>query len=214
MKSPLLKILALGLSIPATLVAFFFLWQVNNVFKELPEVVVKHRPAPKEEAKADAHGEAPKADAHGEAPKADAHGGGHGEAKAEEHGGGHGEAKADEHGGGHGGAEADRKPASTGGVGLVSIDEIFVNIGQGEDIRSLGVKLELELFDEGQRAKLDKHLPGIKNSIIETSREQDFNRLNTIPGKLYFKETLVSRINQYFHEAVIRDIHFSSFFLQ
>ena len=43
---------------------------------------------------------------------------------------------------------------------------------------------------------------------------RSYERLNTIAGKLYFKEALVAKINGYFQPAVVRDLHFSSFYLQ
>ena len=118
--------------------------------------------------------------------------------------------------------EAQREIASSAGTGkaisLVSLDEVFANVnsGEGDDrkMHTLGIKLELELFDEGSRVVLDQRLGGVKHAIIATALEQDFEWLNTIAGKLFFKESLVARINEFFNRAVVRDIHFSSFYLQ
>lgn len=133
--------------------------------------------------------------------------GGHGEAPAAEHGGG------GEHGGGeHGAAEAPAKKSEA--LALVSFEEIFVNVAADERSYGLGVKLELELFDDASRQQIEKRQPAIKDAIIQTSREQNFHKLNTIAGKLYFKELLAERINEKFGAPLVRNVHFSSFFLQ
>lgn len=113
---------------------------------------------------------------------------------------------------------AERRPAAAKTVALVSLDEVFANVnsGQGENrkMHILGVKLDIELFDETSRPLLDGHVAGVKNAIISTALELDYEWLNTIAGKLFFKETLVARMNEFFHQAIIRDIHFASFYLQ
>jgi len=96
----------------------------------------------------------------------------------------------------------------------VGIDELFVNVLDGEENHSLGVKLDLELFDEAGRSVLDSRQSGVKDAIIETTREQSYGDLTSISGKLYLKELLVSRINAFLRKPVVRSIHFSSFYLQ
>jgi len=116
--------------------------------------------------------------------------------------------------------EIERRTASSKNraVSLVSLEEVFANVnsGKGDERRmhTLGIKLDLELFEEESRLLLDSRLGGVKNAIITTALEQDYDWLNTIAGKLFFKESLVARINEFFNRAIVRDIHFSSFYLQ
>jgi len=116
--------------------------------------------------------------------------------------------------------ESVREPSAvvSKAVAIVSLDEVFANVnsGTGEDRRmhTLGVKLELELFEEDSRVLMDQRVGGVKDAIITTALEQDYDWLNTIAGKLFFKEKLIARINEHFNKAVVRDIHFSSFYLQ
>ena len=157
-----------------------------------------------------AHGEA--APAHGGAPAA--HGettasAGHGEAPPSS--GGHGAASA-----GHGAGGAEREPASASISPLISIEEVVASINETEKDKAhiLGIKLEIELFDEANRQLFDQHQAGIRNTVLITSMEQSYENLNTIGGKLFYKELLVSRLNQFFQKPFVRDIHFSSFYMQ
>lgn len=220
MKSNTPKLIAIGLLVPFTGVAFYLVLQLRTAVNEVPdrlipepEAKVEEHGGGHEEAKADAHGGghgAPAADAHG-APAADAHGApaadAHGAPAADSHGGGgHGESA--ENPGPGGGS---RGPAS---VGLFSVDEVFVNVGFGGNVKSLGLKIELEIFEEATRQLFEQNVSGVRHTVIEASRQQDADRLQTVAGKLYFKEYLVTRLNGFFKRPVVREVHFSSFYLQ
>ncbi|MBI4403852.1 MAG: flagellar basal body-associated FliL family protein [Deltaproteobacteria bacterium] len=99
---------------------------------------------------------------------------------------------------------------------VIGVDEVLVNLrnSDGSDTHYLGLKVELELFDEASRSLIEQRQSGIKHTLIEVARDQEFGRLSTISGKLYFKEILVSRLNDFFRQPVVKDIHFSSFTLQ
>jgi flagellar basal body-associated protein FliL len=76
------------------------------------------------------------------------------------------------------------------------------------------LRLELELFEEYSSKLIDKRIGPLKSAVIETVREQDYSLFTNLPGKLYFKELLVNRLNERLGRAAIRDVHFSSFYLQ
>jgi flagellar basal body-associated protein FliL len=109
------------------------------------------------------------------------------------------------------------KEANPTAVAFVSMDEMYANIhptGPHATSHTIGMRLDLELFGEDDRSLFEKRQSGIKDTIIEASLEQEYSQLGTVAGKLYFKELLVSRLNTFFNRAVVRDIHFSSFYLQ
>lgn len=116
--------------------------------------------------------------------------------------------------------EVERQTASktSKAVSLVSLEEVFANVNSGTEqerrMHTLGIKLDIELFEEESRLLLDSRLGSVKHAIIATALEQDYQWLNTIAGKLFFKESLVAKINESFNRAIVRDIHFSSFYLQ
>lgn len=103
-------------------------------------------------------------------------------------------------------------------VPIVSLPEVFANVnsgtGENRKMHMLGVKLDIELFEEENRPLLESRVAGVKNAIITTALEQDVEWLDTMAGKLYFKETIVARMNEFFQTAVVRDVHFTSFYMQ
>ncbi|NBT58391.1 hypothetical protein EBT16_06370, partial [bacterium] len=141
---------------------------------------------------------------------------GHGEAAANEHGGGsHGEVAANEQGGGghgeagHGKENEKRETASIKGmVPFLSLDEIFANINQEKNNHTLALKVDVEFFDSESKQAFKTKQPAVKNLIIQTSREQEYDQLASLSGKLYYKELLIRRINEYFNQPLVKDIHF------
>ena len=205
----MLKLLTIGMAVVGLAAGGIALSRLLNLYEE---VQAAGQPI------AAVTGEAPEQSA---APAGE-HGGEHG-AQASAHGGGHGAPAAEGHGGApaageHGAAPAghDRHLASASTSPLVSIEEVVANINAEKTEKShlLGIKLELELFDETSRGVLDQHQAGIRNTVLLTSMEQSFEGLSSVSGKLYYKELLVTRLNEFFHLPVIRDVHFSSFYLQ
>lgn len=111
--------------------------------------------------------------------------------------------------------EKRRQEANMEGTFLVDFDEMYLNIGSDpQDSRFINVKFQLELFQEGAQQMVDKYEAGIRHAVIETALKQSYDELRGIAGKLYFKEALVTEINGFLHAAVVRDVHFNSFFIR
>jgi flagellar basal body-associated protein FliL len=146
----------------------------------------------------------------------------HGESQAkasteEAHGGSasHGEEKKNgEHGGGHG-ESASRETASVPSmIPFVSLEEVFANVPENSESRTLAVKIDVELFDNSGRDTFKSGQAIVRHLILQASREQKYDELATLSGKLYFKELLIRRMNGYFKKPLVKDVHFASFFLQ
>lgn len=207
MAAPLTKKLAVGISLLGTVVICYFAWQSWTMVHAMDRGPASDIPPTKVEAKAEGHGtsKGDKGESKGEAKEA------HGEAKAEGKEGG--EKPAGEHG-----ESTTVAHAPSNGLTLVSLDQIVSNLRQrekeDEQMRSVWLKLELELFSDDGRKVIENRQSGIRDIVIQVAREQDYRNLGTLPGKLYFKELLVTRINGFLKTATIRDIHFSDFLLQ
>jgi flagellar basal body-associated protein FliL len=101
------------------------------------------------------------------------------------------------------------------GSAILSMEQIFANVlDVNRQTHSLMLKLDLELFDEANRALVDERSGVLKSIVIETAAAQTFETLNTLAGKVYFKEMLVSRMNEALQAPAVREIHFNSFYMQ
>lgn len=210
MKTKILKVGVLVLSLSSIAVGSFYTWRiktsVDSLKPALPELYTTTKIDKKAEpavAKAEEHG-----GGHGEAPKAEGgHGGGHGEPPKTEAG----------HGGGHGESTAERAPASSTtkiGVPFFSLDELFVNVNSEKGSHMMALKLELELFEGESQDLIKSRQSGVRDRIIEVTRGFNYARLNTLGGKLYFKETIVGTLNEFFGQAIVKNAHISSLYLQ
>ena len=138
----------------------------------------------------------------------------HGETPSPEAPPSHGQAPAPS---GHGAASSPASHASSQYRPiLVSLDDFVLNIPDQDQKKShtMSLQIELELFDESGRSYLEKSLSGVKDRIIQTTLDHTMQELASVTGKLFFKERLVSELNDYFKKALVRDIHVVSFFMQ
>lgn len=119
----------------------------------------------------------------------------------------------------HGAAQATQgqPPAAKPADDSISLDELYVNLVSSlepEKTFSLGLRLDLSLYEDADVTFIKRVLPGVRNAIIETTREQDYFHLKTTAGKLYFKELLVSRINAFLNANAVRDVRFAALLFQ
>jgi flagellar basal body-associated protein FliL len=212
MKNKILKLAVLVFSLSSIGVGSVYIWKIKKSVDSLPSLPEVYKTAQSEEKEGhgskeqDEHGASAKGE-HGEAAKAE--GEGHGGEHGEGHGGGHGEAKAES---GHEG----RGPASvvSKGVPLFSVDELFVNVSSEKGAHMMGLKLELELFEAKNQELLKSRHSGVRDRIIEIARDFEYEKLTSLSGKLYFKELVVGTLNEFFGQALVKDAHISSFYLQ
>jgi flagellar basal body-associated protein FliL len=186
----MLKILGLVFGVSSLVVSGFVLFQSMSAMNQLAH---NHSQEPSETKVEAGHA------------SAESHGSSHGEG----HGGGHG----DGHGGGHG--EPAREAASAASmIPFVSLEEVFANVAENEKFRTLAIKIDVEFFDLKDKEAFRSRQSVIRHLIIQASREQAYEELSTLSGKLYFKELLIRKMNDYFHKPMVKDVHFASFFLQ
>ena len=150
-----------------------------------------------------------------------------GEAKAAaagEHGapaaGGHGAPAAGGHGapaagaaaaGGHGAPAAGGAP---GGNTVFPLEPFIVNIYDGQELRYLKVKVELEMANPASKGDLELRLAPIRDSILVLISTKTLQEVQDMQGKNQLKDQILSSINKFIAAGAITKIYFTDFVVQ
>ena len=134
-------------------------------------------------------GEAGAQTEHGAPPKAD---GGHG-------GGG----------GAHGGA-----PAAGGAATVFSLEPFIVNIYDGQELRYLKVKVELEMANAGIKPELEGRLAAIRDSILVVLTSKTLQDIQDAQGKNQLREEILVAISKIVAQGKVTKIYFTDFVVQ
>lgn len=130
------------------------------------------------------------ADAHGGAPAAAA--------------GGHG-APADA--GGHG--------AAAGGASTIfALDPFIVNIYDGQELRYLKVKVELEMANAGLKAELEGRLAPIRDAILVVLTAKTLQEVQDVQGKNQLREEILGAISKIVAQGKVTRVYFTDFVVQ
>ncbi|MDA8427989.1 MAG: flagellar basal body-associated FliL family protein [Geobacteraceae bacterium] len=127
------------------------------------------------------------------------------EAKAEgkAEGGGHGA-----EGGAHGGAAAGA--AST----VYPLEPFIVNIYDGQELRYLKVKVELEMANPAVKPELDARLAPIRDAVLVLLSTKTLQEIQDIQGKNQLKEEILAAINKNIPPGKIAKVYFTDFVVQ
>ena len=102
-------------------------------------------------------------------------------------------------------------------VGIICpLDSFIVNLmdNRGLGKRYLKISMELEVFKEEDKKKIERHTPQLRDTILLLLSSMSFNEINTMEGKLVLKKALLTNINQVLGEPIVQNIYFSEFVVQ
>lgn len=124
--------------------------------------------------------------------------------------GGHGAAPA---AGGHGGA-----PAAGGAVSpaanIFPLDPFIVNIYDGQELRYLKVKVELEMAGPAIKGELEGRLAPIRDSILILLSAKTLQDIQDVQGKNTLKEEILGAINKNIPPGKVAKVYFTDFVVQ
>ena len=127
------------------------------------------------------------------------------EAKA---GGGHGAAAPA--GGGHGG---DGKGGPAGPANMYNLDAFIVNIYDGQELRYLKLKIELEMAGDF-KAEVDSRLPPIRDAILVLLSTKTLQDIHEVQGKNQLREEILAAINKVLPPGKVSKVYFTDFVVQ
>jgi flagellar FliL protein len=129
------------------------------------------------------------------------------EAKVE----GKAEAKAE---GGHGGAGGGKEGAAGAATNIYPLEPFIVNIYDGQELRYLKVKIELEMVGQGVKTDLDARLAPIRDAILVLLSTKTLQEIQDIQGKTQLKDEILGAINKHIPPGKIARVYFTDFVVQ
>lgn len=133
-------------------------------------------------------------------------------AAASAEGGGHGAPAAKAEGGGHGGGGA--SGGATGAANIFPLEPFIVNIYDGQELRYLKVKVEMEMATPAVKAELDARLPPIRDAILVLLSTKTLQDVQDVQGKNQLKDEILASINKIIPPGKIAKIYFTDFVVQ
>lgn len=123
------------------------------------------------------------------------------------------EAKADA-AGGHGGAAAPGAPGAPTASSVFALDPFIVNIYDGQELRYLKVKVEIEMVSAAIKPEVEGRLAAIRDSIVVLLSAKTLRDIQDAQGKNQLKEEILSAINKIIPPGKVAKVYFTDFVVQ
>ena len=111
-------------------------------------------------------------------------------------------------------AEGGVPSAATGAANIFPLEPFIVNIYDGQELRYLKVKVELEMTGVGVKAELDNRLAPIRDAILVLLSTKTLQDIQDIQGKNQLKDEILASINKIIPPGKIVKIYFTDFVVQ
>ena len=112
---------------------------------------------------------------------------------------------------GHGG-EAGGKEGAAGNI--YPLEPFIVNIYDGQELRYLKVKIELEMVGAGVKSEIDARQAAIRDSILVLLSAKTLQDIQDVQGKNQLKEEILGAINKNIPPGKIAKVYFTDFVVQ
>jgi flagellar FliL protein len=123
------------------------------------------------------------------------------------------EGKAETKAEGHGG-EAGGKEGAAAASNIYPLEPFIVNIYDGQELRYLKVKVELEMVGAGVKPEIDGRLAAIRDAILVLLSAKTLQDIQDVQGKNQLKEEILGAINKNIPPGKISKVYFTDFVVQ
>ena len=123
--------------------------------------------------------------------------------------GGHGAAAAAPAAGGHGGGGI-ANPAAN----IFPLEPFIVNIYDGQELRYLKVKVELEMVGPAIKAEIEGRMAPIRDSVLILLSAKTLQDIQDVQGKNTLKDEILGAINKNIPPGKIVKVYFTDFVVQ
>ncbi len=127
---------------------------------------------------------------------------------------GHGAPAAAPAAGGHGGAPAAGGAATGPAANILPLEPFIVNIYDGQELRYLKVKVELEMVGPAVKTEIEGRLAPIRDSILILLSAKTLHDIQDVQGKNALKDEILGAINKNIPPGKIAKVYFTDFVVQ
>lgn len=113
--------------------------------------------------------------------------------------------------GGHGGAPAGAAGPS---ANIFPLDPFIVNIYDGQELRYLKVKVELEMISPAIKNEIEGRLAPIRDSVLILLSAKTLQEIQDVQGKNTLKDEILGAINKNIPPGKIAKVYFTDFVVQ
>ena len=117
-------------------------------------------------------------------------------------------------GGGHGGEGGGKEGAAAAASNIYPLEPFIVNIYDGQELRYLKVKVELEMVGTGVKGEIDTRLAPIRDAILVLLSAKTLQDIQDVQGKNQLKEEILGAINKHIPPGKIAKVYFTDFVVQ
>jgi flagellar protein FliL len=115
--------------------------------------------------------------------------------------------------GGHGGAPAAGGAASPA-ANIFPLEPFIVNIYDGQELRYLKVKVELEMVGPAVKGEIEGRLAPIRDSVLILLSAKTLQDIQDVQGKNALKDEILGAINKNIPPGKISKVYFTDFVVQ
>lgn len=116
--------------------------------------------------------------------------------------------------GGHGGAPAAGGAAAGPAANIFPLEPFIVNIYDGQELRYLKVKVELEMVSPAIKPEIEGRLAPIRDSILILLSAKTLHDIQDVQGKNALKDEILGAINKNIPPGKIAKVYFTDFVVQ
>ena len=106
------------------------------------------------------------------------------------------------------------KEGAAATTNIYPLDPFIVNIYDGQELRYLKVKVELEMVGQGVKPELDARLAPIRDAILVLLSTKTLQEIQDIQGKTQLKDEILGAINKHIPPGKIAKVYLTDFVVQ
>ena len=122
-------------------------------------------------------------------------------------------AKTEAAAGGHG-APAAGAPGAPGASTVFPLEPFIVNIYDGQELRYLKVKVEIEMANAAVKPELEGRLAPIRDAVLVLLTTKTLQDIQDVQGKNQLREEILASINKIIPPGKIAKVYFTDFVVQ